>query len=229
MDKTKQQKGFNNKGFTLIELLVTMALVGIVAAGLISSFIGQQEAHMGQEQVVAMQQNIRSGIYIMTREIRMAVYDPYNGDSNAGIINAGNGSNQANALTFSYVIDDDGKDNAEDTDGDGVLNGTDGVVGEKRELSTISFYLYDAYADNDLDLGMKIGTANVAAIAENIDDTNFTISYLDSSGNATTVINNIAAVQLNITAKVGTGEVDRTVQNSTRNVTTIIQCRNLNL
>ena len=231
-------KTLDSKGVTLIEIMVALALISIVAAGLITSYTGQQESHLSQKQVVEMQQNIRAGIYRMSHEIRMAGYDPYGGSSGAGIISAGDGTSQANALTFTYVADDDGVDNAEDLDGvdsdnDGVVNGTDGTTDEKGELKTVSFYLYDAYSDGDSDLGMRVGNT-LGAIAENIVNNPGSASttffqYLNSQGNVLTApinINQISAVRINLVAYVGAGVTDHTLQNATRTVTVIVQRRN---
>jgi len=233
MDRTTiKAKGIGNKGFTLIELMVAMALVGIVIAGILSSYTGQQETQLSQKQVVEMQQHIRAGIYIMAREIRMAGYDPYGGSSGAGIVSAGTGASSASPLTFTLVADDDGLDNAQDTNGDGFADTADGTIDELGELKYISFYLYDSAVLGLNNLGMKIGAAAVQAIAENIQPAGFSFVYLNSAGGVlpapvdTTLI---AAVQINITAQVDTGDVDHTLQNATRTVSTIVQCRNLNL
>jgi type IV pilus assembly protein PilW len=225
----------DNKGFSLIELMVAVGLIAIVAAGLITSFTGQQESSISQKQVVEMQQHIRASIYIMNQEIRMAGYDPHGGLYDAEITNAGDGTTSAKALTFTYVADDDGSDN----DGDSTID-------EEGELKTISFYLYDAYDDGDDDLGMKVGNANVQVIAENIVNNldqadpvydpadaeyvpTFYFTYLDTNGDSTTDIDDIAAVRINVVAKVGDETTDYTTQNATRTVTTIVQCRNLDL
>ncbi len=204
----------NNKGFTLVELLVSLVISSIVMAGIISSFTGQQESNLSQKQVVEMQQHIRAGLYIMTIEIRMAGYDPYS-MYNAGITNTGDGSS-GNPLTFNYVADDDGND-----------NDNDGSVDEEGEFRTISFQLYDAYGDGDDDIGMIVGGGNNQAIAENID--NFKFTYLDENRIETANPAEIKAIQIDITAKVNKDTTDYTTQNAIRNVSTIVQCRNLNL
>lgn len=207
----------NSKGFTLVELLIGMAVTVIIAAAAISSFTGQQEDQLSQQQIVEMQQNIRGGLYIMTLDIRMAGYDPY-ARYNCGITNAGDGS-AGNPLTLTYVADDDGDD-----------NDNDGVVDEEGELKTISFQLYDAYGDGDPDIGRAVGGGNNQAISENIQ--NFSFTYLDENGNPLTIpitIRDIRAVQINITAVPDTGRIDHTANNTSRSISSIVYCRNLNL
>lgn len=62
----------NNKGFTLIELLVTMVLASMIMGGVYTAYLNQQKAYSVQEQVAAMQQNLRAAIFVMGRELRMA-------------------------------------------------------------------------------------------------------------------------------------------------------------
>lgn len=69
-------KYFRQNGFTLVELLVAVAISGLVASAIIGFFIAQQRSHTAQEQVTYMQQNIRAGLGIMSRELRMAGYNP---------------------------------------------------------------------------------------------------------------------------------------------------------
>ena len=237
----------NSNGFTLIELMIALALVSIITAGIITSFTGQQDAELSQKQVVEMQQNSRAALYILAREIRMAGYDPYGGSSGAGITNAGYGTSSNDPLTFSYVSDDDGVDNATiDTDGDGFMEDDNNVTDEQGELKYVSFYAYDAYGDGDDDLGMKVGAANVNAIAENIvndldpDDPvvdrsdadyqeTFFFTYLDASGNdlgPDPTISQISAVRVNIVTQVDAGTTDYTSDSAIRTITSIITLRN---
>ncbi len=65
----------NEQGYSLIEILVALAITGIVTAAIYSSFISQQKSYTVQDQVAEMQQNLRAGLELMAREIRMAGYD----------------------------------------------------------------------------------------------------------------------------------------------------------
>lgn len=63
-------------GFTLVELLIAMAIGMIVLSSILSFFVTQNHAYKLQEQIAEMQQNVRTGMDMMVREIRMAGYDP---------------------------------------------------------------------------------------------------------------------------------------------------------
>lgn len=65
-------KRINNKGFTLIEILVSLAILGIVLAGIYSVYTMQHKSYIVQEQVAEMQQNERIALQMITRDIRMA-------------------------------------------------------------------------------------------------------------------------------------------------------------
>ncbi len=74
-------------GFTLVEVLVAMAIGAIVMTSVVTSFLSQQRTYRLQDELLGMQQNLRAAMDIMTREIRMAGYDP-SGDSMAGVVYA---------------------------------------------------------------------------------------------------------------------------------------------
>jgi type IV pilus assembly protein PilW len=63
-------------GFTLIELLISMAVGLIVMGAVVSTFVIQRRTFDIQEQISEMTQNARASMDLMTREIRMAGYNP---------------------------------------------------------------------------------------------------------------------------------------------------------
>jgi prepilin-type N-terminal cleavage/methylation domain-containing protein len=65
----------NQKGITLIELLIALVICGMVAAGTYRLFIAQNKAYIVQDQVADVQQNIRSAMELMVRDLRMTGYD----------------------------------------------------------------------------------------------------------------------------------------------------------
>ena len=65
----------NNKGLTLIELLVGLVICAMVVAGIYRLFIAQSRAYTVQDQVVEVQQNIRSAMEVMLRDLRMTGFD----------------------------------------------------------------------------------------------------------------------------------------------------------
>lgn len=65
-----------NNGFTLIEIMVSMVISSLVIAGVYGVYTIQQRSYTVQEQVSEMQQRIRAAVDFMSREMRMAGYDP---------------------------------------------------------------------------------------------------------------------------------------------------------
>lgn len=213
----------DNRGFTLIEILVALALTGIVMTGLVIAFNGQQEAHLYQNQVVEMQQNLRVATLIMARQIRLAGYDP-DGTNGAGIMSAGDGSDASNLLQFFYYV--------ADGETDGANNDNDGDTDEAGEvLQLMEFYLYDSLGDGSMDLGQRNGS-QLSAIAENIQSLQF--QYLDGSGAVMTTpitgtaLENIRFVRITLVAEADPGQTDYT-GGKTRTLTTTVLCRNMGI
>jgi len=72
------RRTLNRKGVTLIEFLVVLVIFGVVVAGIYRVFIAQTKAYTIQDQVVETQQNVRGGMEILLRDLRMA---GFNGDN----------------------------------------------------------------------------------------------------------------------------------------------------
>jgi type IV pilus assembly protein PilW len=71
----EDQNRHNIKGMTLIELLVAMVICAMVVAGIYRVFISQSKAYTVQDQVVEVQQSVRSAMEILLRDIRMTGFD----------------------------------------------------------------------------------------------------------------------------------------------------------
>jgi len=100
----KKLNRIDSKGITLIELLVALVICGVVIAGIYRLFIAQSKAYTVQDQVVEVQQSIRSAMEILLRDLRMAGFDSDNVASKINIANpiiAGDHS-----ATVSYEYDD---------------------------------------------------------------------------------------------------------------------------
>ena len=166
-------------------------------AGIYSAYYSQQKSYITQEQVVAMQQNLRAAMYIMQREIRMAGCDPTE-DAGAEIKTA-----NANSITFTLDItggESDGKDNDNDGSVDEADENrfSDGFCDDTNEDVTYSLYT----ADGIQKLGRKSPlTAINQPVAENIDALDFV--YLDANGATTATLANIRSVQITMVARAG--------------------------
>ena len=68
----------DKKGITLIELLVALVISGIIIGGIYRLFVTQTKAYTIQDQVVEVQQNIRSGMEFLLRDLRMTGFDDDN-------------------------------------------------------------------------------------------------------------------------------------------------------
>lgn len=149
----------NKLGFTLIELMIAMTL-SLIAMGLIySAYRSQQEAYTNERLVVDMQQNARSTLAFMRREIRMANYAPraLNGvdDDHDGSIDEADESVvrgfqavRPDRLNFTLDLNSDGDDlddnenitygfaAADDGDGDGIADSGAAVLGREHRSGT---------------------------------------------------------------------------------------------
>jgi type IV pilus assembly protein PilW len=101
---------FNTKGITLIELLVALVIGGIIIAGIYRVIIAQSKAYVFQDQIVETQQNIRSAMEILSRDLRMTGFNGDNtpltpyiipGTNNITIFYQQNGA----ARQVSYLVD----------------------------------------------------------------------------------------------------------------------------
>ena len=223
-----------NSGVTLTELLIALALTGIVSGAIYNIFISQGRAYTIQSEVAEMQQNLRAGIFMMEREIRMVGYDPTRA-ADAEILTAAPGH-----LEFTADLNGDG-----DTD-------------DPNEHMIYTHYDTDADGTSDA-LGrddVNSGAGN-QLLAENIDELNFV--YLDGSRNAlndmTTsvdpaVLPDIRSIQVTMVARSGVIDSDYTNNETYQNqnpggseviytapgdnfrrrlLSTEIKCRNLGL
>ena len=223
-----------NNGVTLTELLIALALTGIVAGAIYKIFISQGRAYTVQSEVAEMQQNLRAGVFMMEREIRMAGYDPTRA-ANTEILTAKHGD-----LEFKADLNGDG-----DTD-----DPSEHMI--YTHYDTNADGTSDALGRNDVNAG-----AGTQLLAENIDELNFV--YLDGSRNAlndmtTSVapadLPNIRSIQVTMVARSGIIDPEYNDNNTYQNqhpggseviytapgdnfrrrlLTTEIKCRNLGL
>ncbi len=185
------------QGFTLLELMIYTALVSLVLAGVFAAYRDQLQAQVIQREVSEMQQNMRAGIALMERELRMAGLNPMD--------TTGIGINTAAAGQIQFSMDytggaDDGVDN--DNDGiidqgkDGADNNANGLIDEPDEAewydgaangsgeNVIYRLSNDADGDGRNDGGtchlVRVDNGNTMVVALNIDALNFV--YLDKDG-----------------------------------------------
>lgn len=147
--------------------MITLVMAGILLAAVYSAYSLQKRTYYTQDQVVEMQQNIRSAVELMSKEIRVAKYDP-TGKAGASITTA-------TATQFAFTADLNG-------DGD-FVHGADTDTNEK-----VAYCLKASGggcdADGKADTGSTSVTRNGNAIADDIERIEF--FYLFDDGTAPT-------------------------------------------
>ncbi|MGA8180099.1 MAG: prepilin-type N-terminal cleavage/methylation domain-containing protein [Desulfobacterales bacterium] len=208
MEMKRKQKHLSlrgsNRGFTIIELMIAMVVSLLAMAAIYSTFLAQHKSYQVQQETSDMQQNIRTAMYYMQREIRMAGSNPFNTIPVFGITTAGKD-------TIGFT---------EDVRGDAVgvppvIGPPDGDDTDPDENLTYSFL------DSNMD-GIKDSIfRNGVLMAQNIDALDFV--YLDGNSAAipfsgTTIsalnLSQIRSVQITIVARTK----DQLLYGSTNNV-----------
>ncbi|MBW2604472.1 MAG: prepilin-type N-terminal cleavage/methylation domain-containing protein [Deltaproteobacteria bacterium] len=163
MEMKRKQKHISsrcsNQGFTMIELLVAMVVSLLAMGAIYSTFLAQHRSYRVQEETAEMQQNIRTAMFYMQREIRMAGSDPFNV--------GGIGITAANAGLITFTEDVRGAD----VGAPPVAEPPDGDVGDPNENIT-----YSLDANNNL---VRNAGAGNQIVAQNINALDFV--YLDDS------------------------------------------------
>ncbi len=74
-----EQHKNKSAGFTLVELLIALALSLVVLTSVSSAFISQRKTYDAQEQMTELIQGTRAVMEIITREVKLAGFDPQKG------------------------------------------------------------------------------------------------------------------------------------------------------
>lgn len=69
----------SQSGFTLSELMIAMAISLVLLAGMVMAFTGQSRSYNTQQEITALQGDLRASLDMMSGEIRLAGYDPTKG------------------------------------------------------------------------------------------------------------------------------------------------------
>jgi type IV pilus assembly protein PilW len=150
--------------------MVSMSIGMVILAAVTTTFMSQTRIYNAQEQINEMQQNARGALDIITREVRMAGYNP-NDASFVGV------TYSATQLMVQADLDSSGAISVSNTANEQIV------------------YAYDAANDR---ITRAVGSGTAQVLAEHI--TAFTFGYLDIDGNATTISANIRQVSISITA-----------------------------
>ncbi len=166
----------NQDGVTLTELMVALVMGLATVAAVYSIHLVQVRQRIVQEDVMAMQQNARAAMDLMTRELRMAGYDPM------GVNRDGGSSNDFPGVVYHPAE----LHIASDLNGNGLLTDSNESI----------VFLHDA---SDLTLKRKVGGGGRQPVAEHIQS--LAIQYFDDRAVLTTDLEHIRMVELTLTAQ----------------------------
>lgn len=164
----------NERGFTLTELLVVMVIGSIVIAGAYGSYVSQQKAYTITESITFLQQNLRSAMYFIEKDLRMAGFNPRKENA------FGFTSISADSFTFTKDI---GSSN--------TANDENGIVDAGE---TITYDLDSGNLRRDTGGGPLI-------VAESI--TGMALQYLDLNGSVTGDSGSVRSVSVTLNASDG--------------------------
>jgi prepilin-type N-terminal cleavage/methylation domain-containing protein len=179
------------QGFTITEVLVAMALAAILTTAVYQTFHSQQRSYTLQSEAAAMQQNLRSGLYLLTRELRSAGYNPTQATtSDFRFVTSFPPTN--NLFVVNYATDHSMVAFTLDTDGSGAI--------EPNKNEQIAYRFNNArktlerFNDTQADPTKKWET-----VAGDMDAVYFT--YFDQDNNITTDPTRIEYVEISLLAR----------------------------
>jgi len=209
--KRRGLKGNLTPGFTLIEVLVSIAMLSLFTMAVMAVLIPLSRSYTTTEVASSAQQVVRMAVELIANDIRLAGLDPLQqlqGLDGSGLPLAG--FQEANATSVRFTCD-------RVADGDEEANGTI----DDSNFENISYY-YEA-ATQSLNLRLYAG-APVQTSQQLVNNVkNLRFRYYDEDGNETGDLQEIRAVQIDMTVEEDAG-TEGTIE---RSYTTRVLCRNL--
>lgn len=190
----------DKSGFTLVELMIVIALFSLILAFLVNSKYRQSENTVTQMQAAEMQQTVRTAVFMMKKNIRMAGFNPTASDRGEGITTA-----NATTFTFSYL----------DTDTDTLTT------------VTYSFEDEDGDGDNDISQDGTILAENIQNLSFTYLDEDGVETAVISDMRSVQISVTSAVDQAQLARD--TAEGTQTIDNSTRTLTTTVNMRNMGI
>ncbi len=180
MEKNRKKSA----GFSLVELLVALALSLVVLTSVSSAFISQRKTYDAQEQMTEMIQGTRAAMEIITRDAKLAGFDPQKGfPLHTNVVGI-----PYNATRLELRAD---------LDGDGAATSND--------ANEVIIYTFDG-ANHAIARNSGQAWSGAALLAENIQS--FTFDYLDADGTSTTAPADIRKIEVTITARTAKPDPD---------------------
>mgnify|MGYP001823302838 FL=1 len=207
LNRTVSQKN-NHRGFTLVEMVMVLAISTIVLAAMYSVFTIANKNFTTQNAAANVQQNLRSAIGLMARDIRVAGLDP-TGSDNFGITYA-----SQTKIRFTMDSIDSGS---------GDFNG----IVDEANFEEITYGFQGNQVMQTLYETVTSSTADAAALISNIIEVKF--KYYDSANNdlgdpvPADQLENIRNVEILVTHEEPAGREGMVSRTLTRRV----ECRNL--
>ena len=163
-------------GFTVTELVLALAIMMMVMAAMVSLLISLNLVYTAQNVTAGVQQVTRTGINIMTRDIRMAGLNPLK-TNQIGILEA-----SVNKFRFQH-----------DTNGNGTI--------EKEQNEDIAYLLNG----NHQLIRQKDGNSRSnKSLIDQVKD--LTFKYVDMDDEETTILDDIQTVKISLTVREPAGK-----------------------
>jgi type IV pilus assembly protein PilW len=186
-----------SRGFTLLELMIAIAIFGIASGAIYATYQNQQDSYLIQEQIADMQQNLRAGMYFLTRGIKLAGYDP--NESAEATLDSQNiarvaefrfaydenedGTIQNNEY-IRYALTSDGSNGIDDSARDGLRNSLPCHLGRET--------------------GVPPNNSGLQAVADNVDAVEFLYHLADGTITASpSIFSDIRAVDVSLLIRTG--------------------------
>jgi type IV pilus assembly protein PilW len=178
-------------GFTVIEVMIAMAISSVLVAAVYQTFHSQQRSYTMQSEAAAMEQNLRGSLYLLTRELRSAGYNPTQATTdNFRFVTSFPAPN--NLFTVNYATNHFMVAFTLDNDGSGAIEPNNNEqIAYKFDNTTKTLQRFN---DTQADI-----TKKWEIVASNIDAIYFT--YFDQNNNITTNPASIEYVEIALLAR----------------------------